>query len=39
MDPRQVTTMANKFQAVLDEEVLNRDYQDLLESHASGVLP
>jgi Transposase DDE domain len=23
MDPRQVTTMANKFQAVLDEEVLN----------------
>jgi hypothetical protein len=29
MDPRQVTTMANKFQAVLDEEVLNERGQAL----------
>ena len=29
MDPKQVTTMANKFQAVLDEEVLNKRGQTL----------
>lgn len=29
MDPKQVTTMANKFQAVLDEEVLNERGQTL----------
>ena len=29
MDPRQVSTLANKFQSVLDEEVLNERGQTL----------
>jgi hypothetical protein len=29
MDPRQFTTMANKFQSILDEEVLNERGQAL----------